>query len=46
VALFVTSIRAKSATAGVEVEPVSTFILEREAFIAAIFSLNPKNSHS
>jgi hypothetical protein len=46
VALFVTNIRAKSATAEVEVDTVSTFILEREAFIAANFSLNPKNSYS
>jgi len=46
VALFVTNIRAKSPTAGIKAETVSTFIVEGEAFIAASFSLNPQNSYS
>jgi len=36
--LLVTSIRAKSPTAGIEAETIFTFIVKREAFIAANFS--------
>jgi len=35
---LVTSIRAKSPTAGIEAETIFTFIVKREAFIAANFS--------
>ncbi len=35
---FVTNIRAKSPTAGIKAETVITFIVKREAFIAAKFS--------
>jgi len=37
-ALVVTNIRAKSPTAGIEAETIFTFIVKREAFIAADFS--------
>ena len=36
--LLVTNIRAKSPTAGIEAETIFTFIVKREAFIAANFS--------
>jgi hypothetical protein len=36
--LLVTNIRAKSSTAGIARETIFTFIVKREAFIAANFS--------
>ena len=36
--LLVTNIRAKSPTAGIKAEAVVTFVVKREAFIAANFS--------
>ena len=42
---LVTNIRAKSPTAGLKAETVFTFIVKREAFMAANF-LNPQNSYS
>ena len=44
-AAVVTNIRAKFPTAGLKVETVFTFIIKREAFMAANF-LNPQNSYS